>query len=102
MVKRNEVKLINLFIIYKWKKTITFRGIQTNNGTRPVFDAISVKNIKSEEKIYASTQHVKQIFVSVDPAAGGNKSKYAILSCIYVDGHKMVVSQYYIFLFFIL
>ncbi len=77
------------------------RGVQTNNWTRPAFDALSVKNIKSEQKIYTSSQHVKHIFVSVDPAAGGNKSKYAILSCIYVDGHKMVVSTI-IFLFFFL
>ena len=69
-----------------------FRGVQTSTNIRPAFDQAAINILESNpSQIYSDTSDVKQVFVSVDPAAGGSKSKYAVISSIYVD-HKMVVS----------
>ena len=70
-----------------------YRGVQTTPLIKPAFDHPSIRYLaEKEDQIYKNIEHVKHVFVSIDPAAGGQKSKYAVVSCIYKD-HKMVVSN---------
>lgn len=66
-------------------------GLQSNSLVKAVFDKAALQKLK--ENVYNKTETVKHIFVSVDPAAGGARSKFAIVSCIYTgdNGSKMVV-----------
>jgi len=70
---------------------LEMKGIQTNNLSRPAFSKISVERLREKECEFFIDRFYKNIFVSIDPAAGGDKSKYAIVSCIY-NNHQMVVS----------
>ncbi len=77
------------------KRSFTqLRGVQTNIYTRPAFDAASISVLAEPDRFYFNNQHVKHVFVAVDPAAGGDHSKFAIVSAVYVDGHKLVVSTH--------
>ncbi len=68
------------------------KGVQTNLYTKPAFEKQSVLYII--QQIYKSNQEIRHVFVSVDPAAGGDHSKYAITSCIYVND-KLVVRIFF-------
>ena len=70
--------------------TLYYRGVQVNTNVTPAFDPKAVKSLST--RIYDSRDELKHVFVSIDPAAGGTGSKYAIVSCVYVNRSKMVVS----------
>lgn len=69
-------------------------GIQSNSLVKAAFDKAALVRLK--DNIYRKTETVKHIFVSVDPAAGGARSKFAIVSCIYprAKSTKMVVRNF--------
>ena len=69
-----------------------------NTNIRPAFNDKDVRILLKPETMYNESRRMQQIFVSVDPAAGGSKSKYAIISCIYVNKSKMVVSILCVFI----
>lgn len=67
------------------------RGIQTENDVYPVFNHIFVDLILHETSIYKGNHYPKNIFSVIDPACGGNSSKQAVSTFMYV-GDLMVVS----------
>lgn len=68
------------------------RGIQSNPYISPFFNPTALDRLERDaDRVYYSDNHVRYIFISVDPAAGGDHSKYAVVSCIY-ESHKVIVS----------
>lgn len=72
------------------------KGFSVNQMVTPAFTNNILQEILQPDNDYSGTDHVKHIFVSVDPSAGGNRSKYAITSFIYPGKGEMVVSFFYI------
>lgn len=73
------------------------KGIVSTPNIQPVFPKESID--KFVNNIYNKPIPFTRIFVTADPAAGGNRSKFAIVSCAYHNG-KVIVN--YFFLFFLL
>lgn len=70
---------------------LEMKGIQTNNLSKPAFSKESVERLRDKECEKDIKEYYNNVFVSIDPAAGGEKSKYAIVSAVY-SSHKMLVS----------
>lgn len=66
------------------------KGFMSNPNIKPAFESKLVQAWMKKEYI-GSIKTRASVFVSVDPAAGGNLSDYAIVTCCYFNG-KIVVS----------
>lgn len=66
------------------------KGVQSNSQMKPAFHQALIQNLYSESSIYKEDSFCKHVFVTVDPACGGKRSRYAITSSLYING-KMVV-----------
>jgi hypothetical protein len=75
--------------------------MNVNTLITPAFSKEDIQNMFSNDRIYKAGKSQKTIFVTIDPAAGGQGSKFAIISCFYED-HKMVVKIFFFYLFKIL
>lgn len=64
------------------------KGMNVNGLIQPVYPTTAIDNFMTN--IYKEEKTHSHVFISVDPAGGGDASKYAIVSCVY-DGYKMVV-----------
>lgn len=58
------------------------KGFQSNPNVRPAFTVNDVKRWMAREDILEIANR-RCFFVSIDPAAGGNMSDYAIVSCVH-------------------
>lgn len=71
--------------------------MNVNTLVTPAFAKEDIQKMFSKERIYQSGKAQRTVFVTIDPAAGGQGSKFAIISCFY-DNHKMVVNiLFYLF-----
>ena len=70
------------------------RGIQSNELIRRVFPADKLKEMFDPRSFFDTKgDFVSHVFVTVDPAAGGQLSNYAIASCVYSSGDMIVCSS---------
>jgi hypothetical protein len=65
------------------------KGLNISGLVTPVFERKHIDHMLKAPP--ATIEYTPFIFVTVDPAAGGENSKYAIVSSVY-RGDKMVVS----------
>jgi len=68
------------------------KGFLSNPNIKPAFDVKMVQHWMNRPQV----QKIKTraaFFVSVDPAAGGNLSDYAIVTCCYFNGRTVVRIQ---------
>ncbi len=70
------------------------RGIQSSS-TKDAFDPERVKALLDPNTFYKNAEDHGHVYITADPAAGGERSKYAILSAIYLQDGTMVVSERY-------
>lgn len=70
---------------------VEVKNIEVNNNVIPAFDRSCVTDILEVKPLYRDNHHIRHVFVAVDPACGGTRSKYAIVSCIYPDHIRDVV-----------
>ena len=77
------------------------RGFSVNQLVKSAFNSKLLQEAFAVENDYKGDSHISHIFVAVDPAAGGQRSKYAITSHVYPRGEGMVVSHTEIVLFFV-
>ena len=78
------------------------KGVAGESTNSPAFNLQDLALMKDPSRIQVINSNQKHIYVSIDPAAGGNRSKYAIVTAIY-DGQKMIVRSnlfFWNFLFF--
>lgn len=69
------------------------KGFQQNGLIKRAFPAGPIRDMFDPENFLdTGREFVKHVFVTVDPAAGGPKSKYALVSAFYRSG-TMVVSK---------
>lgn len=68
------------------------RGIQSSS-TKDAFDPATVKALLDPKTFYKNVEDHSHVYITVDPAAGGDRSKYAILSAVYLRDGTMVVSD---------
>ena len=66
------------------------RNIPTDKSY-PAFEEDHINRFLSSARDNKSHDEQKHVFFSVDPAAGGDRSKYAMTSCIFQYG-EMIVS----------
>ena len=70
------------------------KNVATDSSITPAFDPRDVAHLRKPDCVMRMTEIIAPtIFVSVDPACGGDMSKMAIVSAIYVDS-MMIVSVY--------
>jgi hypothetical protein len=64
-----------------------------DRNKRPAFDSAGTRRLRTPEAIFTAPDGitVSQIFVSIDPAAGGSRSQYAIVTAFYHDGKMVIV-----------
>jgi hypothetical protein len=68
------------------------RGIHSDSSHRQDFyDEWIEKCLKDKNNIYRSRDYKPVVFTTIDPAAGGLRSRYAIVSCIYTNDDTQVV-----------
>jgi len=74
------------------------KGFQMDENVAPAFHPMAVDALKLPSARFNRRMQVRHIFVAVDPACGGQYSKFAIVSAIYVgaDSSTMVVSFLFI------
>jgi hypothetical protein len=68
------------------------QGFQTDSDKKPVFRDYKIDLLRTNTSIYSTYHEPKYIFITVDPSAGGNRSKTALFSCFF-EGGCMVVSN---------
>lgn len=69
---------------------VEMRGVESNMYTTPAFDRKAVDDLRVSH--YAPDgSDIRQIFVGIDPAAGGAKSEYAVVSSFYTAQDQMVL-----------
>mgnify|MGYP001580804788 FL=1 len=73
------------------------RGDHTEPNTSPAFDETCIKSLFTKERILNKDIFSKHVYVSLDPACGGARSKCAIVSCIYTEDDNMVVCTFIYF-----
>lgn len=68
------------------------KGIQSNSNETPAFNTQKLQLLLDPKRLYKDNNDktFKHLFVSVDPSAGGKRSDFAIVSCIY-DNREVVV-----------
>lgn len=70
------------------------KNVATDSSITPAFDPRDVAHLRKPDCVMRMTEIIAPtIFVSVDPACGGDMSKMAIVSAIYVDS-MMIVSLF--------
>jgi hypothetical protein len=67
------------------------QGLQVNSDVKAAFDEKYIKELEDEKNVVTIDHHVKHIFVTVDPNAGGKNSNCAVISSVYQSG-TMIVS----------
>jgi hypothetical protein len=66
----------------------------------PAFPAELLRPMMDKTRVYRDIHdHISHVFVTVDPAAGGSKSRWVLISCIYPKRGEMVVSRVSFFQF---
>lgn len=74
-------------------------GEYSDSNITPVYreEWIS-KYLSKAEFIYRDVDYMPFVFISLDPAAGGLKSRNAIVSCIYTsEGHQIVSLSFIVY-----
>jgi len=66
------------------------KGVQVNSGYLQIFQTDDVKNFRN--RIYNGGVSHRVVYIAVDPNAGGKGSKFAVVSCVFTEDGKMVVS----------
>jgi hypothetical protein len=60
------------------------RGLQPTSTNLPIFDKQSVERLLMKDNDFVDTEETfRHLFISVDPAAGGENSRFAVVSCVY-------------------
>lgn len=71
--------------------------MNVNTLITPAFEKEDIQKMFSKERIYKAGKTQRTVFITVDPAAGGQGSKFAVTSCFYED-HRMVVKNFFLFI----
>ncbi len=69
---------------------VEMRGTESNMYSTPAFDRGGVMALR-DSSYKPDGSDIRQIFIGIDPAAGGAKSEYAILSVFYTNSDQMVL-----------
>ncbi len=69
------------------------RNIPTDSSY-PAFDEEHIKRLLSPDRDHKTRDEQRHVFFSIDPACGGDRSKYAMTSCIFQLG-EMIVSFFF-------
>lgn len=98
MMGDNAVKNIYFFCFNFTKDDINreLRGLPGSSSVRPAFDKDSLD--KLQRSCFQENSYQKHVFISIDPACGGSRSKYAIVSAFFCNG-VMVVSAFFFYCF---
>jgi len=76
------------------------KGLEVETGTFPAFDPHQIEAMFASPPI-SDLSHEKNVFLAIDPAAGGDRSKYAIISAIYNEkSRNFIVKIFFLFFFF--
>lgn len=72
---------------------VEMRGILSDGSKRPAYDAKSVRKLMTDPTmIYRPDgRDIRHIFMSVDPAAGGERSEYAVVSAFFDEADRMIL-----------
>ena len=69
------------------------KGFREDKRIYPYFSRASIFRLSSADAILKNQKRYPDlIFISIDPAAGGRRSRYAICSCFYEDRNLVVKS----------
>jgi hypothetical protein len=66
------------------------RGVEVDSNVTPAFDHNYVTKLRDADRLIDLPITIRHVFVTVDPAAGGDRSKFAVVSCVYFDQKIMV------------
>lgn len=73
---------------------VEMRGISEDEFTQPAFDPSDVSKLRDDLSTFSLASEPfspRHVFVCIDPAAGGKKSEYAIVSSVYHRGRMVIV-----------
>jgi len=69
------------------------KGMAIDETVTPAFHQVSVEWLRSQESVMQSGDlYSREIFIAIDPAAGGKHSRFAMVAGIFI-GREMVVSK---------
>jgi hypothetical protein len=69
---------------------VEMRGVESDEFTKPAFDVAAMRNFAAQYYTHDGGE-IRHIFIGVDPAAGGAKSEYAVVSAFYTSTQQLVV-----------
>lgn len=69
------------------------KNVQSDPNVQPALPVAAIEELKAPnpDRIFGDNQFFDKVFISIDPAAGGSGSRYAICSAVYYR-EKMIVS----------
>lgn len=67
------------------------KGLNVDTNVTPAFHPQSVEFLRTPEATYIQDDHFQHVFIAIDPAAGGAKSGFAIVSAVFLK-KTMIVS----------
>ena len=72
---------------------VEMRGVLADGMRKPAYDEKSIRKLCSDPSMVYEPdgRMIKHIFVALDPAAGGEKSEYAVVSAFYDEADRMII-----------
>ncbi len=69
---------------------VEMRGVESDAFTTPAFDVGGIRDLCEKRYVHDGSD-IRHIFIGLDPAAGGAKSDYAIVSAFYTNTDQLVI-----------
>lgn len=77
------------------------KGMEVESGINPAFDKAYLDKIFEKKNYVKEINYQKNVYIGIDPAAGGDRSKYAMVSAVYREAEKdLVVKKIFFYSFF--